>query len=167
MSNLIGNFNKPFPYRVGQRVYFGRRNGERTLAEIVKINRKMIKVKTLEERGNGRGSAAGTVWNVAPGLLSIATGEDATRSFIKPKGAINVPQASPFENPFTSHETLEIVKEARAILRKNDQERAFTKLSPLDIEAIEIVKLSLTKLTLAEKYAVLDLPDFGGLERVQ
>ena len=166
MSNLIGNLNKPFPFRVGQRVYFGRRNGERTLAEIVKINRKMIKVKTLETRGNGHGAAAGTIWNVAAPLLTLATGEAATKPISMPQGSIKMPtRNSPFENPFTPVETLDIVKEARAILRKNDQAKALAKLSPVDIEAIEIVKLSLGKLSLAEKYAILDLPDFGGLER--
>jgi hypothetical protein len=52
------------------RVVFGRGNGEKTIGEIVKINPAKAKVKTLEARGNGRGSVPGTVWNVPYELMS-------------------------------------------------------------------------------------------------
>ena len=54
------------------KVFFGRGRGEKTLAEIEKCNDKTAKVRTLEQRGNGRGSEMGSVWNVAYGLLTPA-----------------------------------------------------------------------------------------------
>lgn len=60
-------------FAVGMKVYFGRDNGEKTLGEIVKINRQTVKVRQLEERGS-RG--AGVVWNVSKTLITSAeTGE--------------------------------------------------------------------------------------------
>jgi len=58
--------------RVGMKVIFGRNNGEKTLGEIIKINPTKAKVKALEERGNGRGSAVGTTWVVPYSLLTPA-----------------------------------------------------------------------------------------------
>jgi hypothetical protein len=55
--------------QVGMVVEFGKENGEWTKAEVIKINNKMAKVRTLETRGNGRGSQAGTVWSVAYSLM--------------------------------------------------------------------------------------------------
>lgn len=60
--------------RVGMKVIFGRGNGEQTLGEIVKINPTKAKVKTLESRGNGRGSMVGAVWSVPYGLMKPAGG---------------------------------------------------------------------------------------------
>lgn len=60
--------------RVGMQVFFGRGNGEKTLGEIVKINPTKAKVKTLQGRGNGRGSEAGAVWSVPYSLMSPAGG---------------------------------------------------------------------------------------------
>ena len=57
--------------RVGQVVSFGRPNGEKTLGEIVKVNRKSIKVKQLETRGSQRIRSAGTIWRVAPSLVAL------------------------------------------------------------------------------------------------
>ena len=54
--------------RIGDIVLFGRGQGEKTLGEVIKVNRKKVKVKTLESRGNGRGGAAGAVWGVPPSL---------------------------------------------------------------------------------------------------
>jgi len=56
--------------RVGMKVMFGRDNGEKTLGEIIKTNPAKAKVKALEERGNGRGSAVGTTWVVPYSLLT-------------------------------------------------------------------------------------------------
>lgn len=56
--------------RVGMKVYFGRRTGEKTLGEVIKMNPKAAKVKTLEDRGNGRGSSPGTVWGVPYGMMT-------------------------------------------------------------------------------------------------
>lgn len=52
----------------GDRGYFGRRNGEKTYGEIVKVNRKTIKVRQLEGRGTHRSYAEGTIWTLAPSL---------------------------------------------------------------------------------------------------
>jgi hypothetical protein len=75
--------------RVGQKVYFGRPNGERTLGEIVKINPKKAKVRTLEARGRGRGSGVGTEWAVPYSMLTPA---DATAP-----SAPSAPTAEPTE----------------------------------------------------------------------
>jgi hypothetical protein len=60
--------------RVGMKVIFGRGNGEQTLGEIVKVNPSKAKVKTLESRGNGRGSDVGSVWTVPYSLMKPANG---------------------------------------------------------------------------------------------
>jgi len=62
-------------FAVGDRVLFGRPNGEKTLGEIVKINPTKAKVKTLEERGMYHQRQAGGVWTVPYGLMTRA-GED-------------------------------------------------------------------------------------------
>ena len=72
--------------RIGMKVFFGRGNGEKTLGEIVKINPTKAKVKTLQNRGNGRGSDVGSVWTVPYSLMNPA---DATQT----------PQADPIEAP--------------------------------------------------------------------
>ena len=54
--------------KVGMKVYFGRRNGEQSMGEIVKVNPKRFKVKTLESRGTKRNYSVGTVWVVPPVL---------------------------------------------------------------------------------------------------
>ena len=60
--------------KVGMKVVFGRGNGEKTLGEVVKVNPKKCKVKTLEERGGGRGSVVGAVWTVPYSLMTPADG---------------------------------------------------------------------------------------------
>jgi hypothetical protein len=56
--------------RIGQKVYFGRTNGEKTLGEIIKLNPKKAKVRTLEDRG--RVHIAGEVWGVPYSLMTLA-----------------------------------------------------------------------------------------------
>lgn len=56
-------------FTVGDKVYFGRKNGEKTLGEIVKVNRKTYKVRQLESRGMYRDHAVGTKWSVAKSLV--------------------------------------------------------------------------------------------------
>jgi hypothetical protein len=58
--------------KVGMKVVFGRGQGEKTLGEVVKVNPTKAKVKTLEERGNGRGSMVGAVWTVPYSLMTPA-----------------------------------------------------------------------------------------------
>ena len=54
----------------GDIVRFGRPNGEKTLARVVKVNRKTIYVTTLERRGN---KPAGTGWRVPPSMAEFAS----------------------------------------------------------------------------------------------
>ena len=56
-----------FDFKVGDQVLFGRPNGEQTCGEIVKVNRKTYKVKTLE--GRARYDKAGRIWNVSKSLV--------------------------------------------------------------------------------------------------
>jgi len=51
-------------FKVGDPVIFGRGNGEQTRGEVLKVNRKTVKVKTTETRGTKRGYDIGTVWKV-------------------------------------------------------------------------------------------------------
>lgn len=60
--------------RVGQRVYFGRSHGEKTLGEVVKVNPAKVKVKQLEARGTMRDYPVGTVWTVPATLCTPAEG---------------------------------------------------------------------------------------------
>jgi hypothetical protein len=55
--------------KIGDKVYFGRTHGERTFAEVVKINPKKLKLKQLEARGV---HAVGTLWTVPPSLCTPA-----------------------------------------------------------------------------------------------
>lgn len=55
------------------KVYFGRDNGEKTLGEIIKINRQTVMVRQLETRGSRE---SGVIWNVSKTLITSAeTGE--------------------------------------------------------------------------------------------
>ena len=69
----------------GMKVYFGRSHGEKTLGEIVKCNEKKAKVKILEERGGGRGSEVGAVWNVPYSMMEPANTQDITQVYTLPK----------------------------------------------------------------------------------
>jgi len=62
-------------FNVGDRVYFGRTNGEKSLGEVVKVNLKSLKVKLLEERGSRRSYAVGGTWRVPPSLCTLADGD--------------------------------------------------------------------------------------------
>lgn len=53
--------------RIGMKVRFGRRRGEKTVGEIVKLNLKKAKVKILEDRGSR--SKAGEEWGVPYSLM--------------------------------------------------------------------------------------------------
>ena len=55
-------------WNLGDRVLFGRPNGEKTVGVVTKINRKSLKVKTVEER---KGLEAGKVWTVAKSLCKL------------------------------------------------------------------------------------------------
>ena len=55
---------------IGQQVYFGRPNGEKTLGEVVKVNRRKLKIKQTEARGHYRNYSVGTIWTVPPSLCT-------------------------------------------------------------------------------------------------
>ena len=61
--------------KVGQRVYFGRRRGEKTLGTIVKVDRTRCKVRQDEARGTMKAHAVGTVWTVPASLMTLVDGE--------------------------------------------------------------------------------------------
>jgi len=50
-----------FKFKVGDKVVFGRSQGEKTLGEVVKVNRTRLKIKQLESRGT---HAIGAQWVV-------------------------------------------------------------------------------------------------------
>ena len=55
-------------FQVGEKVLFGRRNGERTKGTILKVNRASILIRQDEERGSLRSHEVGTRWKVHPNL---------------------------------------------------------------------------------------------------
>lgn len=69
--------NAPFVPAFGQKIYFGRNHGEKTLGEVVKVNRTTAKVKQLESRGTMRSYAVGTIWTVPFSLCSAAPSDAA------------------------------------------------------------------------------------------
>lgn len=58
----ISDFSK------GDKVRFGRGNGEQTLGTVVKVNRTRLKVRQDESRGTYRSYPVGTIWTVPPSL---------------------------------------------------------------------------------------------------
>lgn len=64
-------------FQVGQRVTFGRRNGEKTLGEVVRKGRSKLKVKQLESRGAMKSHPVGTIWTVPPSLCEPVNGTAA------------------------------------------------------------------------------------------
>ena len=57
-------------FQVGDKVIFGRPNGEKTLGKVVKVNRATLKVEQLEERGSSRDYKPGTIWNIPHNLAT-------------------------------------------------------------------------------------------------
>ena len=71
--------------KVGMKVFFGRTHGEKTLGQIVKLNPTKAKVKTLENRGNGRGSAVGTEWGVPYSMMEPTGDKTVSVADLMPK----------------------------------------------------------------------------------
>jgi hypothetical protein len=84
---------------VGLKVIFGNGRGEKTLGEIVKINRTRAKVKTLEARGVRRVSGTGAVWTVPFPLITKAP-SDAKPQEKAPKAAVGVRDYTRFAADF-------------------------------------------------------------------
>jgi len=61
-------------FKVGDKVSFGRPNGEKTLGTVVKVNAKTLKIRQDEERGQGRIRPAGTIWKVGPNFCTLIDG---------------------------------------------------------------------------------------------
>lgn len=55
-------------FKVGDRVVFGRGNGEQTLGTVVKVNAKSVQIRQDEARG---GYPVGTPWRVHPSLVRL------------------------------------------------------------------------------------------------
>ena len=64
-------------FQVGDKVIFGRGNGEQTLGTVVKVNRVKLKVRQDESRGTMKSYPVGTIWTVPPSLLRKANGTAA------------------------------------------------------------------------------------------
>jgi hypothetical protein len=71
-------------FAIGDEVYFGRRNGEKTLGTITKVNRKTYKVAQTESRGTKRNYAIGTEWKVPHSLVWTA-GQERPESALRPR----------------------------------------------------------------------------------
>lgn len=59
-------------FKVGDKVYFGRPEGEQTLGEVVKVNQASVKIRQLEVRGVQRVRQAGALWKVHPSFVRHA-----------------------------------------------------------------------------------------------
>lgn len=62
--------------KIGDKVWFGRAQGEKTLGEVLKVNPKSIKVRQLDTRGSIRDYPVGTVWRVGPSLVTPCEGSE-------------------------------------------------------------------------------------------
>lgn len=58
--------NATSKYNVGDLVVYGRRNGQKTMGQIVRVNPSKYKIKQLEARG---AHPVGTVWGVPESLI--------------------------------------------------------------------------------------------------
>jgi len=58
-------------FKIGDKVLFGRKHGQQSLGEVVKVNRKSLKVKLLEPRGVYKAHAVGGIWRCAPSLCTL------------------------------------------------------------------------------------------------
>jgi len=61
-------------FTVGEKVIFGRGNGEQTNGTVVKVNRVKLKVRQDESRGTMMSHRVGTVWTVPPSLCRKVNG---------------------------------------------------------------------------------------------
>ena len=73
-------------YTKGQRVYFGRTHGEKTLGRVVKVNRVTCQVEQLEARGTYKAHSVGSKWKVPFRLLSPA--DDGPPPLVPPRAPV-------------------------------------------------------------------------------
>ena len=69
---------------IGQQVFFGRRNGEKTLGKVLKLNRATVQVEQLESRGTLKNYPVGTKWKVAVALVTPAGEPTVTHAPAEP-----------------------------------------------------------------------------------
>ena len=111
---------------LGQQVRFGRPNGEKTLGEVIKVNRTRAKIRQLETRGTTRVRAEGT-WNVPFSLIEAADDTDAEPKAPRSQDAIvsdlrNIESRLSPENLFCDGERP--AAQARRIERQLNRQRA-------------------------------------------
>jgi hypothetical protein len=97
----------------GQRVLFGRSHGEKTLGEVVKVNRTRASVKQLEARGVYRDYPVGTVWQVPFTLLSPAPVDAPAGEPVSPERAAMLAE---IERLKRENEALRAPKRAEAVI---------------------------------------------------
>ena len=85
--------------RPGDRILFGRPNGEKTLARVLRVAGKTALVETLEARGSGRGSAPGKKWRVAldPRMISVVGNDDRVAHAGSPRTNLDKVESLVFE----------------------------------------------------------------------
>jgi hypothetical protein len=66
----LGDNMRTSNFKIGDKVLFGRPNGEKTLGVVEKVNAASLKIRTLESRGHAHG--AGVIWRVHPNLVEHA-----------------------------------------------------------------------------------------------
>ena len=57
-------------FHIGQRVVIGRKHGEKTLAQVERVNKTSISCRTLESRGTYKNHPVGTKFRVHPNLVA-------------------------------------------------------------------------------------------------
>lgn len=65
--------NTTCTFKIGNKVSFGRPNGEQTLGTIVKVNPSKLKIRQDEARGTLRVRPEGTIWTVPPNLCRLVS----------------------------------------------------------------------------------------------
>jgi hypothetical protein len=81
-------------WRTGMIVRFGRKNGQQTEGEIVKVNPKRLKIKQMGARGVRKTHREGTVWTVHPSLVELVNDPKSGSNFGEGWETIEVPTDS-------------------------------------------------------------------------
>jgi hypothetical protein len=113
---MYSTTNKP---KVGERVIFGRLNGEQTRGTVLKVNRVKCKVQQDESRGTMKDHAVGTIWTVPFRLLSPdPTANQPNRPVSGPEDTLMAYEAEAGESsdPIVGATVVEIRKMTKAEL---------------------------------------------------
>lgn len=107
--------------RVGQQVLFGRKNGEKTLGVVVKVNPKKFKVKQLQKRGDDlRTYPVGTVWTVPASLCSLVA-DPTTREVVAPGALMTREEAIAAVDELSLSEITALLRAHRQMARTEGQ----------------------------------------------